>query len=54
MNVSGRLNLSTRPHYVIFTSRDFWQEDIAVDYFEWSGDGYLRRQAAAREELPTQ
>lgn len=54
MNVSVRLNLSTRPHYVVFTSRDFWQEDLTVDYFEWSGDGYLRRQAAAQEELPTQ
>lgn len=53
-NVSVRLNRSVRPYYVVFTSQDFWQEDLTVDYFQWSGDRYRRREAATRDELPTQ
>ena len=54
---SGHLNVSVTadvvPHYVAFTSPDFWSEQTYVSYFEQRSDGtYDREDVASKSELP--
>lgn len=52
----GELNVSLRaeyrPHYVVFHSPDFWDEDVSVEYYELEGGTYVTREATAESELP--
>lgn len=52
LNVSVSRTFSNPPHHVVFSSPDFWTEDVSVDYFARVEGEYTLREAGSKSELP--
>lgn len=52
----GRLNVSVSttadPHFIVFNSDDFWDENVWVEYLEYVDGEYATRRASSQSELP--
>lgn len=46
------ISTDIHPKYVIISSKDFYRERMAVEYYEWRGDEYVIQYANARSDLP--